>query len=1242
MTDTVPLIRRFTSISASYQDHDIQLDEVWSMLERGARIDWSALRDFYRVVILADAGAGKTFELRAEAERLAASGRAAFFIRIEDIDANFGAAFEVGTREAFERWLNGTEEAWFFLDSVDEVRLEAPRAFEAAMCAFAELVHDARQRAHVYISSRPYAWRSKLDRTLIDDLLPHEPPQSDDTAEDGETPEARRGVRADSGLQLFRLAPLDRDDIRIFAGHRGIDNPNAFLDAIDRASLFGLAQLPFDLEDMLAIWQETKSLASRLAVLEQGIRRRLAPVGTAPVTLPLDKALEGARRLALAATLTVEMNIRMPGSPGGGLEAAALLAGWAEEEIHELLGRGVFSDAIYGAVRFRHRETRELLAAQWLVQALGVPEGRAKVEHILFREVYGEVVVVPRLRPLLPWLILFDEAIRLRALSLWPEVATEGGDASQLPLDIRRAILRAIVSNIVAGNSSGGDNSEIARIAQVDLSAEALTQINAHESNDEAIFFLGRLVWQGEMRDPAERLEPIALDSKRGIYARIASTRAVVNVLGADAARSLWTTLNKSSEMLPRRLLAEIVEGASPNVASVGLLLHSLDRVEPHVRFASSGLSRSIHGLIDRMPLVNDRAPEQPLERLVEGLASFLAREPHIERRECEVSEAFSWLMGPAVHAVERLIVGRSQACFDSACLLVLSQVPAVRYWSDGDDRSRKTKLGELVPRWVDLNDALFWHTIAAARARRKPENGPLLDDWDVSWIGHFWGFDAASFPRTLKWILERTSIEDRSIALSRSFRTYVQAGRPAGWRRALWRTVGDDAGLKAKLGQLMRPTPSPERRRWRATERKWEQRRRLREESRASFRTELVAKLKANPDLVRAPVGSEDGQLSWDQVRLLQCIEGDGSQIGRSAGLRWQTLVPEFGEAVAEAFCDAAVRQWRAYRPTLRSEGGDSSGIPYAVILAMAGLEIEAGEDGRGLAELNKDDARHAMRYVPEEFNGFPYWFQPLYQAYPALGFELIWGETRWELANSEPNRAMHYILHDLVYFAPWLHVEMAEPIYSWFTEHGAANDDCLRYGCTIMSSGGMSAQKLSALAELRIGDKSTPVNQIAAWFAVWVNSSPDVAIPSLEAKLSAMPRPEDTRFAEMFVVALVGDRRASRATIAGDLRRPAHLKSLYLLMHRHIRVDEDIDRTNGVTYSPTLRDDAQDARSRLFSLLADTPGEESYRQILALAEDHPVPDYRAYMRRKAHDRAVVDSDRVWPLQDAVNFICE
>src|SRR3546814_7117092 len=72
-----------------FQDHDVDMEDIWPIVGRGEPLDWGRLCERNRIVILADAGAGKTWELKAEAERLTQRGRTSFFIRIEDIDESF-------------------------------------------------------------------------------------------------------------------------------------------------------------------------------------------------------------------------------------------------------------------------------------------------------------------------------------------------------------------------------------------------------------------------------------------------------------------------------------------------------------------------------------------------------------------------------------------------------------------------------------------------------------------------------------------------------------------------------------------------------------------------------------------------------------------------------------------------------------------------------------------------------------------------------------------------------------------------------------------------------------------------------------------------------------------------------------------------------------------------------------------------------------------------------------------------
>ncbi|MDE0514470.1 MAG: hypothetical protein OXI88_22150 [Gammaproteobacteria bacterium] len=65
-------------------------------------------------------------------------------------------------------------------------------------------------------------------------------------------------------------------------------------------------------------------------------------------------------------------------------------------------------------VRFHHRTVREYLTAEWFAELLRRETSRRSIEDLFFRNRYGLDVVVPTLRPILPWLAILDEKIKDR------------------------------------------------------------------------------------------------------------------------------------------------------------------------------------------------------------------------------------------------------------------------------------------------------------------------------------------------------------------------------------------------------------------------------------------------------------------------------------------------------------------------------------------------------------------------------------------------------------------------------------------------------------------------------------------------------------------------------------------------------------------------------------------------------------------------------------------------------------
>nr|WP_321397495.1 hypothetical protein [uncultured Desulfobacter sp.] len=169
MEGYISLNRQFSLVPKD--EEEAEKDESLAFWGYGKLESWGDIESDFRCVILAEAGAGKTEELRHRANVLEVQGKRSFFIRIEDIEVDFYNAFEIGNEEQFQAWLQSTEEAWFFLDSVDEARIEKPRTFEKAMRWFAKGIAEGAHRAHIYLSSRPYAWRPMEDKRLLDEIL---------------------------------------------------------------------------------------------------------------------------------------------------------------------------------------------------------------------------------------------------------------------------------------------------------------------------------------------------------------------------------------------------------------------------------------------------------------------------------------------------------------------------------------------------------------------------------------------------------------------------------------------------------------------------------------------------------------------------------------------------------------------------------------------------------------------------------------------------------------------------------------------------------------------------------------------------------------------------------------------------------------------------------------------------------------------------------------------------------------
>jgi hypothetical protein len=1224
-----------------------QGDDAGALSIGNATLTLPDLLDEYRVVILSEAGSGKTEEIREAVRRLRANGKAAFFLRLEHIVVDFDTAFEEGTLEEFQAWLASSDQGWVLLDSIDEARLRSPLDFEAAMRKLSKQLAAVKQRTHLVITGRAPAWRPKTDLELCTKLFPIHGENiavAVDSA-DETTNERRRGENFDgaSSVRIVTLEDLSPTQVRNFAEKKGINVTQPFLDAIERADAWSFTARPQDLDELTAFWLDNGSIGSRLELMQNSIKRRLKePDQTRSESLPLasERALEGSQIIAAALVLTGKQTIQVPeGSKGvQGLKLDVVLPGWSDREISTLLQRSLFCPDIYGAVRFHHRSVKEYLAAGWFLKLLDQEVSRRKVEELFFREQYDLEVVVPSLRPLLPWLAMADNRILTKVRRIAPEIVFEGGDPVQLPEDVRSDMLTQICAQLASGTStrSMADFAAIQRFAAPDITNTLRRLVREHQTDDDIVFFLMRMVWQGRLRDALPETMDIANSSAVSYFSRIAAFRAVAD-LGTQAdMASIRAKFSQEGSDLNRKCMADLVSHIRhPDTEALQWLMACIPRLAEHNEYEGTGLSEEIASFFQRAPLSIVSAG-------LEKLHDFLISSPVIERFHCEISKRYQWLRRAAGVAVSRLIQTREMSALCPHSLTILRVLPAYGLYNVRGFDQKELGLDECVRHWPDLKWALFWHIVEAERKHRTKDEQRLTDVWMVLAAPSYVSFDEDDFDSTVQSISERAIIDDKLVALSLAFRLYVEANRPRIRNSQLKKAVSNDIALKERLAELMKPQrKSEELKRLERENAKWSRLAAARSKRESQARLEAPAKLANQLNLLRDPGFPNSSDISRSQHYLfnrMRELEEDNNN-SRWTSSNWRALDNEFGPETSRAFRDGMVRFWRGHTPQLVSEGAALNSISLADLFGLSGLTIEATESPELFRNLSAAEAAIAFRYAMRELNGFPVWFPALSNTHLALVKSMVLDEITFELQVKKENSSSQYLIYDLSHTGDWLWDVVAPDIIRILRTDPPKGVEFLRQLLDIVQASNLPDASIAALAaEKMISTDSA--EHLPLWAASWTGVDPDSAIDAVERYLASLnDARERTDFVMNYVTHLLGGSHIL-SRVRARYHSPSILKRLYILVYQHVRSSEDIDRSNMGAYSPGLRDNAQEARERLVSILKEIPGRDAYLALKAISESHPEARMRPWFVQQARSKAETDSERPsWSAEQVCQF---
>ena len=419
------------------------------------------------------------------------------------------------------------------------------------------------------------------------------------------------------------------------------------------------------------------------------------------------------------------------------------MTNWSFKQARALLQRPIFDEATYGTVRFHHRSVREYLTAKWLHRLLLNAKPRRPIENLFFKERYGRMVLVPSMRPILAWLILFDDRIQEKTAKIAPEVFIQGGDPSALPIDVRKNMLEkfCVLYSDQKVTDLSFDISEVRRFAHSDLDETINLLLNIYSDHEEIRELLLRIVWRGELQGCSEKALDFALDDTNDIYTRVCGIRAVGAACSEDQKKMLVDALIADSTLKSEKLIGELISNFAPDMLCSQDLLSLIQRLEKSETYPDTWISHSLK------EFCLHKCPEADIIEWIHGLSPLLKQPPVIERRFFEVSKKHSWLLPFAIMAVERLVRIKHPNALDESVIEIISLAQAAR--SFGDYHSEKHALAELVPKWSELNRALFWIDVALTRGHLdKKQDKRLTSWWHVGVLDHFWRFTEEDFEK--------------------------------------------------------------------------------------------------------------------------------------------------------------------------------------------------------------------------------------------------------------------------------------------------------------------------------------------------------------------------------------------------------------------------------------------------------------------------------------------------------------
>ncbi len=1212
-----------------------------AFLDRQRDFTWEGLLENPRVLLVAEAGAGKSHECRGRAEEMFKRGEAAFFLRLEHVSTN-GVEGSLGKKalRRFKAWrASASQTGYFFLDSVDELQL-VHLSFKEALERLADDIEGALGRAVIVVTSRPIAF----DRSAFAKALPV--PRRVTRAESGDqfvqtAMQEAKGSEEDPApatVREFELLPLNNEQILELAQELHVKSPTELLREIEAKSAQDFVRWPQELIELCDDWREHGEIRAQRLQMESHVTARLTARQERREQADLSPATarQGAQRLAVAVMLCRRWAFRYGASADNHstdekpIDPSVILAGWNARQVSALLQRPLFGDGGYGQAQFRHRSVLEYLAACQIHDQIeqGTVTLSAAKRLLFGMSGTNETLLKQGMRPVAAWLSLMRPDIFEAVLSVEPATLLMHGDPESLePAQCQRA-LTEYVARFGKGGWRGLEIArlQVVRLARQPLGATIATLWNTGIENPEVRRLLLQAILAGGYHECADLAADAATDDKASPAERYEAIAALSKLADARADEIIETSVSTTSTWPPligRLVCAQLYPAHVTDDQFLQVLEGISKDTSTDLPYASSVINR----------LAKADIPVNRLVGMLPRLASLALAQPHADVDDDGPKQTTE------AKAAQALRVVCLRLLADGVKSTEVLRAAVIAFRTNGTPYERRHDNGEFFKLLSNLDTA----------------SREVVFRADYEWVGkRHTDFDSRKIfqqlafhngavtlqlDRDRKWIYEcladpAKSLDYRAVLLNFAFRLAPRKEKYSKivGIKEIRRSVKDSAELTTHLENLLETSkPDPMFLKMEQEHEKHQAQSRRKREKQRRLWHEFWEKLAKHPDDALAPKFRDT--TIWNLYIALRNRPRGGDD------LRWDRafIGTHFGDRIADELKSSFKAYWRSMRPTVRAERTREEKSTFAVFwsIGLIGIYAEA-EDERWAAKLTAKEAELATRYALLEVSGYPSWLDALADAHPTVVESVLGSEIDSELDETGTSGRWHSTnLQSLQYGSAltgrllqgrligWLQKRMPLGSGPCSPEFESKIEQVTR---VLLVHASESVKRwLAELALCHVRRTTSWLPQFF-WFPLLCQASPNRGVATLLTMLAGL-RVEPNGVA----VAMIGHVFDDRASVVSGWRdglTPEQRLALVKDIHRH--VDSKHDAVHAGAYSPGNREHAEDGRRAVFAELMDAQGPLALEAKLELATVPAFAHVRDRIAMMARERLAAEVDQI------------